>query len=122
MSRFGPFPDPSTLLADDANMPSLLSLPLVAGIDPADARYARTRGFVLSPDNPYFYRGALAAGPGSPHTPVDHVWPIALAVAGLTTADRSESLRLLRTIAATTAMTTTAATFGFEPVPISVRK
>ncbi|GAA3040116.1 glycoside hydrolase family 125 protein [Gordonia defluvii] len=95
----------ATLLADDANMPSLLSLPLVAGIDPADARYARTRGFVLSPDNPYFYRGALAAGPGSPHTPVDHVWPIALAVAGLTTADRSESLRLLRTIAATTAGT-----------------
>ncbi|MFT3899760.1 MAG: glycoside hydrolase family 125 protein [Gordonia sp. (in: high G+C Gram-positive bacteria)] len=95
----------SVLLADDANMPSLLSLPLVAGIDPADEQYRRTREFVLSPDNPYFYRGVLAAGPGSPHTPPEYVWPIALAVAGLTTPDADESLGLLRTIAATTAGT-----------------
>ena len=54
-------------MADDANMPSLLSLPLVAGIDVEDPRYLRTREFVLSRDNPYFYRGRLAAGPGSPH-------------------------------------------------------
>ncbi|GAB10986.1 hypothetical protein GOARA_063_01850 [Gordonia araii NBRC 100433] len=93
------------LLADDANMPSLLSLPLVAGVSAVDPRYRRTRGFVLSPDNPYFYAGTTAAGPGSPHTPVDHVWPIALAVAGLTTPDRAESLAALRTIAATTAGT-----------------
>ncbi|GED97583.1 glycoside hydrolase family 125 protein [Gordonia crocea] len=95
----------SVLCADDANMPSLLSLPLVAGVDVADPRYLRTRGFVLSPDNPYYYRGALAAGPGSPHTPVDHVWPIALAVAGLTATDPDTASAMLRTIAATTAGT-----------------
>ncbi|RUP40649.1 MAG: glycoside hydrolase family 125 protein [Gordonia sp. (in: high G+C Gram-positive bacteria)] len=93
----------SVLMADDANMPSLLSLPLVAGIDVEDPRYLRTREFVLSRDNPYFYRGRLAAGPGSPHTPVDYVWPIALAVQGLTSLDPAESLQLLQTIAATTA-------------------
>lgn len=93
----------SVLLADDANMPSLLSLPLVAGVDTVDPRYLRTRGFVLSPDNPYFYRGTVAVGPGSPHTPVDYVWPIALAVQGLTSRDGAEALSLLRTIAATTA-------------------
>ncbi len=93
------------LLADDANMPSLLSLPLVAGVDPADLRYRRTRAFVLSPDNPCYFRGTLAAGPGSPHTPAFHVWPIALAVAGLTALDRGEALGLLGTIAATTAGT-----------------
>ncbi|QKT07010.1 glycoside hydrolase family 125 protein [Gordonia sp. X0973] len=95
----------SALLADDANMPSLLSLPLVAGIAADDPRYVRTRRFVLSGDNPYFYRGRVAAGPGSPHTPVDHVWPIALAVAGLTSPDPAESMRLLQLIAETTADT-----------------
>jgi meiotically up-regulated gene 157 (Mug157) protein len=93
----------SVLMADDANMPSLLSLPLVAGIDVEDPRYLRTREFVLSRDNPYFYRGRLAAGPGSPHTPVDFVWPIALAVQGLSSRDPAESLQLLQTIATTTA-------------------
>ncbi|MFT4200073.1 glycoside hydrolase family 125 protein [Gordonia sp. (in: high G+C Gram-positive bacteria)] len=95
----------NVLLADDANMPSLLSLPLVAGVAPTDPHYRRTRDFVLSEGNPYFYAGSLAAGPGSPHTPPGFVWPIALSVAGLTTPDVDESLALLRTVARTTAGT-----------------
>ena len=45
------------LLMDDANMPGLLSLPLVAGIAVDDPLYRRTRAFVLSEDNPFYYRG-----------------------------------------------------------------
>ncbi len=93
------------LLADDANMPSLLSLPLTADMSADDPLYRRTRAFVLSDDNPYFYRGSLVSGPGSPHTPAGYVWPIALAVEGLTTADAARARTLLRTIAATTAGT-----------------
>ncbi|WP_058726435.1 glycoside hydrolase family 125 protein [Curtobacterium luteum] len=72
------------VLMDDANTPSLLSLPLDAPdvLDPVVA--AATRSFVLGPDNPYWFTGTAAAGIGSPHTEPARVWPIALAVEGLT--------------------------------------
>jgi meiotically up-regulated gene 157 (Mug157) protein len=85
------------LLVDDANTPSLLSLPLLAP-DVVDADVWRaTRAFVLSPANPYYFRGRVASGIGSPHTKHGRVWPIALAVEGLTgtAADRTRLLRLL---------------------------
>ncbi|HYI53595.1 MAG TPA: glycoside hydrolase family 125 protein [Microlunatus sp.] len=93
------------LLMDDANMPGLLSLPLVAGIAVDDPVYRRTRAFVLSDDNPYYYRGRVAAGVGSPHTPERYVWPIALAVEGLTSESPERALELLVLIASTTAGT-----------------
>jgi len=93
------------LLMDDANMPGLLSLPLVAGIAVDDPLYRRTRAFVLSEDNPFYYRGRVAAGVGSPHTPERYVWPIALAVEGLTTESPERALELLHLIASTTAGT-----------------
>lgn len=72
------------LLADDANTPSLLSLPLLGWCAVDDPAYLRTRNFVLSPDNPFYFTGTVAAGVGSPHTPHGTIWPIALAVQGLT--------------------------------------
>ncbi len=90
------------LLMDDANMPSLLSAPLTGYLEATDPRYLATRAFVLSPANPYFYRGSQAAGVGSPHTPPGHVWPIALSVQGLTSTDPDEQRRCLETLVATT--------------------
>ena len=72
---------------DDANVPSLLSLPRLGYCRTDDPMYRATRAFVLSPRNPYYYRGTAAAGVGSPHTPKRHVWPIALAMAALTDPD-----------------------------------
>lgn len=73
-------------LMDDANVPSLLSIPYLGY--PADpAVYANTRRFVLSPDNPYYFTGRYASGVGSPHTPKGYVWPLALVMQGLTTQD-----------------------------------
>lgn len=85
---------------DDANMPSLLSLPLTAGIASDDPRYLATRAWVLSEANPYYFCGVAAAGVGSPHTPEGHVWHIALAVQGLT-GTAEEARRCLETILAT---------------------
>jgi meiotically up-regulated gene 157 (Mug157) protein len=88
----------NALLMDDANMPSLLSLPLVAGVQAGDPLYLATRRFVLSPANPTWYRGRAGEGVGSPHTPEDHIWPIAVAVRGLTAeddAERRDALRML---------------------------
>lgn len=89
---------------DDANLPSLLGLPLTGWITPDDAVYQRTRSFVLSDENPYWYSGTDAEGVGSPHTPENHVWPIALAVAGLT-GTPEERFAAAERLAATTAGT-----------------
>ncbi|WP_156289837.1 glycoside hydrolase family 125 protein [Oceanobacillus salinisoli] len=72
------------LLMDDSNMPSLLSLPMLTNISKDDEIYLNTRKFILSNNNPFYYEGARAVGVGSPHTPAGNVWPIAIAVEGIT--------------------------------------
>ncbi|WP_242504612.1 glycoside hydrolase family 125 protein [Promicromonospora panici] len=72
------------LRMDDANTPSLLSLPLVAPDVFDDGVWRATRDLVLSPANPYYFTGTTASGVGSPHTEPGRVWPIALAVEALT--------------------------------------
>ena len=82
-------------LMDDANVPSLLSLPYLGYCAKDDPVYLNTRAFILSPDNPYFYRGAVAEGVGSPHTPAGYIWHIALSMQGLTAADPAERERIV---------------------------
>lgn len=72
------------LCMDDANVPSLLSLPYLGFCAPDDPLYLATRDVVLSPANPTFVSGRWASGVGSPHTPPGHVWPLALAASALT--------------------------------------
>lgn len=86
---------------DDANVPSLLSLPRLGYCGFGDPLYQATRAFVLSPRNPYYYSGSAAAGVGSPHTPRRHVWPIALAMAALTDPDAAHKRAALDTLLAT---------------------
>lgn len=83
-------------LMDDANVPSLLSAPYLGYCDISDEIYLNTRKFILSEDNPYFYEGKLAKGVGSPHTPPNYFWHIALAIEGMTTNDESEKERILK--------------------------
>ncbi|MFC4596670.1 glycoside hydrolase family 125 protein [Cohnella hongkongensis] len=82
-------------LMDDANVPSLLSIPYLGYAGSDDPIYVRTRRFILSEHNPYFYSGKEASGIGSPHTPPGYIWPIALAMQGLTATEPEEKLRLL---------------------------
>jgi len=92
-------------LMDDANVPSLLSIPYL-GYRPADDEvYQNTRRFVLSHDNPYYVEGTHARGVGSPHTPRGYIWPIALAMQGLTSCDPGEQDEIVDILAATTAGT-----------------
>ena len=92
----------ATLLMDDANMPSLLSMPLSGYAAADDPTYVATRRLLLSAENPFYYSGTHAAGIGSPHTPPDQVWPIALAVQGLTSTSAQERQRLLELLRDTT--------------------
>jgi len=85
------------LIMDDANTPSLLSLPLIAP-DVLDRDiWAATRDVILSPANPYWFSGTALTGIGSPHTRDRRVWPIALAVEGLVGSpeDRARALTVI---------------------------
>ncbi|TDD71733.1 glycoside hydrolase family 125 protein [Jiangella aurantiaca] len=93
------------VLMDDANLPSLLSLPHLGATDLDDPVYQATRAFVLGPDNPYHHAGRAARGVGSAHTPPGYIWPIALAVEGLTSPDPAEKLALIQTLRDTDAGT-----------------
>ena len=88
-------------LMDDANVPSLLSLPYLEVCDADDPIYRSTRALVLSESNPYYYEGALARGIGSPHTPAGYIWPIALCVQAMTSTDDEEIRGLLQMLLST---------------------
>jgi meiotically up-regulated gene 157 (Mug157) protein len=89
------------VLMDDANVPSLLSLPLLGWCEPDDPLYKNTRRFCLSNANPYYFEGNAAKGIGSPHTPDGYIWHIALIVEGLTSRDEEEKERILKCLTAT---------------------
>jgi meiotically up-regulated gene 157 (Mug157) protein len=91
-----------SLLMDDANMPSLLSIPLTGYAAPDDPTYLATRALLLSPENPYYYSGTAAAGIGSPHTPPRYIWHIALAVQGISSTSAEERQQLLELLRDTT--------------------
>jgi meiotically up-regulated gene 157 (Mug157) protein len=91
-----------SLLMDDANMPSLLSIPLTGYAAADDPTYLATRRLLLSPENPYYYSGTHAAGIGSPHTPPRYIWHIALAVQGISSTSPEERRRLLELLRDTT--------------------
>jgi meiotically up-regulated gene 157 (Mug157) protein len=93
------------LLMDDANTPSLLSLPLSAPSVVDETVWAATRSLVLSPANPFWFSGTVAAGIGSPHTLPDRVWPIALAVEGLVSGSPARRRELLDVLVSTDAGT-----------------
>ncbi|MBA2632426.1 MAG: glycoside hydrolase family 125 protein [Chloroflexi bacterium] len=93
------------VLMDDANVPSLLSIPYLGYRASDDPTYMATRAFALSSANPFYFAGTAAAGVGSAHTPPRHVWPIGLSIQALTAVEGAEAWGLLTTLAATTAGT-----------------
>lgn len=83
------------LLMDDANVPSLLSIPYFKYADIEDEIYQNTRRYCLSFDNDYYYEGEVIKGIGSPHTPSGYVWHIGVALQALTTNDEQERKELI---------------------------
>ena len=85
----------NALLMDDSNVPSLMSAPYLDYLKSADKKYQQTRETLLSSENPYYYEGKFAKGIGSPHTPENYVWPIALSIQALTSESKKEKARIL---------------------------
>ncbi len=90
----------NAVFMDDANVPSLLSLPYLGWCAPENERYRATRAFLLSEDNPYFFKGVAGEGIGGPHVGVDWVWPMGIIIRALTSTDEEEIVRCLRMLKA----------------------
>ena len=95
----------NSVLMDDANAPGLLSLPYLGCCNLRDPLYQRTRQFVLSSSNPYFFTGTAATGVGSPHTGLEKIWPMGIILRALTSVDDREILQCLKWLRDTTAGT-----------------
>ena len=85
----------SANLMDDANVPSLLSLSYLIPAMHSDETYKNTRKFILSHENPFFYKGKAGEGIGGPHVGADYIWPISITMRGLTATDDEEIKKCL---------------------------
>lgn len=79
---------------DDANVPSLLAIPLLGWSRWDHDVYQATRRKILSEANKHYHVGKQVRGIGSQHTLGRRVWPMAMAIEGLTEEgdDRDEKI------------------------------
>ncbi|KAG6039536.1 hypothetical protein E4U41_002464 [Claviceps citrina] len=89
-------------LMDDANIPSLLSIPHLGFLPSKDATYRRTRAFVLSRSNPYFGSGPVLNATGGPHLGPGMAWPMAVIMQTMTSDDDAEIVRGIRQLMGST--------------------
>jgi meiotically up-regulated gene 157 (Mug157) protein len=91
-------------LMDDANAPSLLSLPYLDS-SPDRALYARTRKFVWSDQNPWFFRGTAGEGIGGPHVGRNSIWPMSQIMYALTSDSGTEIQAMIQVLKRSAAVT-----------------
>lgn len=92
------------ILMDDANLPSLLSLPEMNFVSVQDEVYKNTRQMILSKSgNPYYLKGPHFEGIGGPHIGTKNAWPMSLIMAIRTSTDDEEIVKNLLIILQTTA-------------------
>ena len=92
------------VLMDDANVPSLLGLPYLESATDSEV-YARTRKFVWSEQNPWFFRGTAGEGIGGPHIGRDMIWPMSQIIYALTSTSDAEVARAIQMLKASSAGT-----------------
>lgn len=96
-------------LMDDANLPSLLSIPLMpysisSGSNAArEEVYLNTRLFALSTENGYWMHGNVISAIGGPHLDPTKAWPLASIVRILTSEDEAEIRQELQGLVRSTA-------------------
>lgn len=93
------------LLMDDANVPSLLSMPYLGTANSNDKIYWNTRKFALSTSNPWYFEGKAGKGIGGPHVGEGMVWPLSIIVQALTSTSKTEITQCLATLKRTHANT-----------------
>ncbi|KAH6608291.1 hypothetical protein Trco_004604 [Trichoderma cornu-damae] len=63
-------------IMDDANVPSLVSLPYLGFLERSDATYQSTKAAMFSRANPYYAAGKGFNGIGGPHVSATYPWPM----------------------------------------------
>ncbi|KAG5916793.1 hypothetical protein E4U42_007509 [Claviceps africana] len=89
-------------LMDDANIPSLLSIPHLGFLPSSDATYQRTRAFVLSRSNPYYGSGPVLNSTGGPHLGPGMAWPMGVIIQIMTSDDDDEIVHGIRQLMGST--------------------
>ncbi len=92
-------------LMDDANVPSLLSLPYLDAKPVTDPVYQQTRKLILSDNNPFFFKGKAAEGIGGPHAGLEMIWPLGITMRALTSTNDAEIKKCLQMLVASHAGT-----------------
>jgi meiotically up-regulated gene 157 (Mug157) protein len=81
----------SQILMDDANVPSLLALPILGFVDKRHDVYRQTRKMLLEKaGNPYYLEGKAFHGIGGPHIGLEYAWPMSLLLQAMTSDDDTE--------------------------------
>ncbi|KAL5349253.1 hypothetical protein ACLOAV_005541 [Pseudogymnoascus australis] len=81
----------SQIIMDDANVPSLLALPILGFVDVRNTVYQNTRKMLLERSgNPYYLEGKAFNGIGGPHIGLENAWPMSLLLQAMTTDDDEE--------------------------------
>lgn len=88
----------SHLLMDDANVPSLLSLPMLGFVDASSDVYQNTRRMILSRSNPYYLSGKKFSGIGGPHIGLRNAWPMSVLIQAVTSNDDEEIMDCLNRV------------------------
>ncbi|KAH7478166.1 Meiotically up-regulated 157 protein [Fusarium oxysporum f. sp. matthiolae] len=85
-------------IMDDANVPSLVSLPYLGFLKRDDPTYKKTKSALFSRANPYYAVGKTFSGIGGPHANATNPWPMAHVSAIYGTDDDDEIIERLNMI------------------------
>ncbi|KOS23210.1 Meiotically up-regulated protein [Escovopsis weberi] len=77
---------------DDANVPSLVSLPYLGFLNRTDAVYQETKRAMFSRANPYYAEGKTFRGIGGPHVNATYPWPMSQ-ISGIFGTDDDDEIR-----------------------------
>ncbi|KAJ6119746.1 Six-hairpin glycosidase [Penicillium sp. IBT 18751x] len=89
----------SRIFMDDANIPSLLSLPYLGFLDASDQTYQNTRKMITDKSgNPYFLEGPAFHGIGGPHIGLENAWPMSLLVQAQTSDNDTEIMECINLV------------------------
>ncbi|OAA67478.1 DUF1237 domain protein [Cordyceps fumosorosea ARSEF 2679] len=89
-------------IMDDANVPSLLSLPYLGFLARNDSTFVKTKDAMLSRMNPYYAEGRKFKGVGGPHVNATYPWPMSQVSAIYGTDDDDEIAERLALIMGST--------------------
>ncbi|KAL9601084.1 MAG: hypothetical protein Q9219_002794 [cf. Caloplaca sp. 3 TL-2023] len=92
----------SSIIMDDANLPSLLALPALGFVKKDDRVYQNTRKMILEQaGNPYYLEGRAFGGIGGPHIGLQNPWPMSRLIQAMTSDDDEEISEALRSVRST---------------------